>query len=874
MNFSLDWLHTGPIPTNAITGEYNGGMVVLSYLIATLASYVALDLFTKARAENKQASRYISLGGSAFVMGAGIWSTHLMAMLASNTSANIRFDIFWIAISLLTAIIVSWFALWLVSRRRKSFRMLILAGVLLGLGILSAFMFATQSVQAYLLVHTQFSLVTLALSFTIIVATLALWLSLKSTSGTAKKQFAIKALSAIVMGVAICGMHYIAMAATVISPSPGTISRLSITSYSLTFTVIGITTILFAIAVLVSAYKQLMANVVQNESNFLNAMLDNLEDGIVACDSDGKITLINSALRKIFKINELPQHASQLQEYINFISKDNTPIDHINSPLSRALNGEYLRGKKWRIKLQDGTLRNIVIKGKPIINHDGKRLGAVVVINDETERLRMENIKNEFISTVSHELRTPLTSIRGSLGLILGGTTGDLPIKTKNLLEIAHNNCERLIRLINDILDIEKIEAGKMTFIMKVTSIDEILQTALETNQGLSEKYNVPIVLKGETHDIKVNVDKDRLIQVITNLISNAMKFSPPGSNVTVCADIVQDKIKVAISDQGKGISTKFQKHIFEKFAQADSSSVRQQGGTGLGLSISKAIIERMGGQINFVSSEKVGTTFYFELPIYKEQINQKSHITSQSRILICEDDKDVANLLSIILAENDFSTDIAYSIAQAKKMLQNNHYDAMTLDLILPDGDGISLVRDLRAQHEQIPIIIITGKIEGKEDLLNSDAINILDWLNKPIDANQLNNVIRHIKKRLRTGKPSLLHIEDDSDLKKIVAKMLEKEVQLKAASTLNEAEDILSKENFDLVLLDLILPDGSGMELLPKLCKQHIPVVVFSAFDLPKDYIQFVEAALTKSRTSDSELLAAIKAAIKVEEDDAHNT
>lgn len=356
------------------------------------------------------------------------------------------------------------------------------------------------------------------------------------------------------------------------------------------------------------------------------------------------------------------------------------------------------------------------------------------------------------------------------------------------------------------------------------------------------------------------------MTQVITNLISNAVKFSPPESSVIVKVVTKDQQIEVSVSDQGKGIPEEFKSQIFEKFAQADSSSMRKQGGTGLGLSISKAIIEKMGGSLNFNSTENVGTTFYFSLPIWHEQINVARKSRHVPKILICEDDRDVASLLDIILTNNGFNVDIAYTISEAKEMLANKTYDAMTLDLIFPDGDGVSLVQLLRkdSKFDKLPIIIISGKIGNKKKLLNGDAINIIDWLYKPVDAKQLNCAIQNIKQKLKPNKPHLLHIEDDSDLSNIIAKMLQNEVKMKSASTLNEARKLLKSDRFDLVLLDLILPDGSGTELLPLLCRLHIPVIVFSAFELPNDYINYVTSALTKSRTTDHELLNAIKAAI----------
>ncbi|EKD54152.1 MAG: multi-sensor hybrid histidine kinase [uncultured bacterium] len=228
-----------------------------------------------------------------------------------------------------------------------------------------------------------------------------------------------------------------------------------------------------------------------------------------------------------------------------------------------------------------------------------------------------EQLKNEFVSVVSHELRTPLTSIRGSLGLILGGAVGEFSAKAKKLLGIANNNCERLLHLINDILDIEKIEAGKMDFQFAPYRIADLVKESMMANQMYAERFSVKIKLAESVNDVMVNVDRDRFIQVMTNLISNAVKFSRKGGKVVIKIGLVKvQKVRVAIEDQGHGIAKEFQSRIFQKFSQADSTTTRKKGGTGLGLSISKAIIDQFSGSIGFKSDPEMGTIFYFELPI------------------------------------------------------------------------------------------------------------------------------------------------------------------------------------------------------------------------------------------------------------------
>lgn len=249
--------------------------------------------------------------------------------------------------------------------------------------------------------------------------------------------------------------------------------------------------------------------------------------------------------------------------------------------------------------------------------HEGQPL-FIGLVRDITERKRMERMKAEFVSTVSHELRTPLTSISGALGLVTGGALGAIPDQAKQMLDIAHKNSLRLALLINDLLDMEKLAAGRMPFEMRVESLMPLLEHSLETVRAYGEQYQVRFELVARAEDVNVLVDGIRLQQVMSNLLSNAAKFSPPGAQVEISAHRNGERVRINVIDHGQGISEEFRTRIFQKFSQADSSDTRQKGGTGLGLVISKEIIEHMHGSIGFDSEEGQGTCFYFELPVYE----------------------------------------------------------------------------------------------------------------------------------------------------------------------------------------------------------------------------------------------------------------
>ena len=256
------------------------------------------------------------------------------------------------------------------------------------------------------------------------------------------------------------------------------------------------------------------------------------------------------------------------------------------------------------------------------LTHVGAELVYLSAIMDITERKRNDRMKDEFVSTVSHELRTPMTSIAGSLGLLIGGAGGILPDSAKRLIGIAHGNCQRLVRLVNDILDIQKLEFGGVTFKFDRVDVRSLVQRTLDAMSGFAEGYGVRLRLDDSSVSAEVRADIDRLEQVVTNLVSNAVKFSPAQQEVVIGVTLRESSVCISVRDHGVGIPESFKPHIFEKFSQADGTDRRQNGGTGLGLSIVQQIVIAQGGQVSFCEAAGGGTIFNVELPAWKEAHN------------------------------------------------------------------------------------------------------------------------------------------------------------------------------------------------------------------------------------------------------------
>jgi signal transduction histidine kinase len=274
-----------------------------------------------------------------------------------------------------------------------------------------------------------------------------------------------------------------------------------------------------------------------------------------------------------------------------------------------------MAGVKVRNPRRDGLSIVCEWTVTPLVNPDGTLISVIAQGRDITAQLEAERMKKEFSSTLSHELRTPLTSIIGSLQLINAGVLGELPKDVGELTDIAERNGQRLLDLINDILDIEKIESGKLTLAPEAIRIDELVQEAMMLNKGFGERFKVRFEPRGALSRSEVHADRKRLLQVMTNLLSNAAKFSPEGDVVEISTEENGSSLRVAIHDRGPGIPEAFRPRIFGRFSQADSTTSRQKGGTGLGLAICKRLIEMMQGRIGFEDRGGGGSTFWFELP-------------------------------------------------------------------------------------------------------------------------------------------------------------------------------------------------------------------------------------------------------------------
>lgn len=575
-------------------------------------------------------------------------------------------------------------------------------------------------------------------------------------------------------------------------------------------------------------------------------LFESAPEGIMTVNESGVILNANPAAHRLFGVGQGRLIGTFGPELLAPFERERG-LAALGDPANRARGGfqaEYLG--------LHATGATFPMQVSLTYSPPGEDWFAQVFIRDISRQRDAEKLKDEFVSTVSHELRTPLTSIAGSLGLIAGGAVGALPERAARLIAIAQSNSQRLVRLINDVLDMEKLASGSLPFHMTEASLSDVAARAIEMTRGYADQLGVELLLEGDEAPAAVRGDPDRLIQIVTNLLSNAAKYSPRGERVTVRVAGDGSTSRLSVSDRGPGVPEAFRDRIFSRFAQADASDARGKSGTGLGLYIAREIAERHGGRLWFESPPGGGAVFHLELPALSEETQRA---TATDRILLVEDEPAAAALLSAILEDNGLNVDEAGTLAAARSLLaEKGRYGALVLDLRLPDGDGVDLVKEIRTRPELagMPIVVVSADARRGKDP-DVRMLEVADWMEKPVDPDRLAELVRAALAGDQGGGRTILHVDDDRDIREVVATALSAWGEVVSADGLTEAREAIQRKRPDLIVLDLELRDGDGADLLDELngWRDPPPIIVFTAQDTQQDLGPAVTSVLIKSRT-----------------------
>ncbi len=593
------------------------------------------------------------------------------------------------------------------------------------------------------------------------------------------------------------------------------------------------------------------------EATQLRAIFASTTDAIMILDPRGRIEAANAATTRMLGY---------------------APADLMGRDASTLLDVADGEGSFHdRVGLADGRLTHPNWLDRTVCHRDGHsvpvdialglmplpgELHIVAAIRDISERKALERMKDEFVATVSHELRTPLTSVVGSLGLLRAGSVGALPAPAYRLVEIAENNSRRLIRLINDILDIEKIGSGRMHFERQPINLVKTLERAIEDSRGLAEANAVRIELAAPKCRAMVRGDEDRLLQVVGNLLSNAIRFSPEDECVRVALTSNNGQAIVSVEDEGPGIPPEFQGRIFERFSQAPGAGPRN--GTGLGLAISREIIIAHDGRIWFGKAERGGARFSFSLPLMKPFMARESE--RPVRVLLWQRRVHTAETLHRILEKEGWAIDCIDTAEAAEEGARSGRYHALLVELTQPDTGALDLVHLLRRSVEtsELPVIVLSFAEGAGEAAGKTATLDMVNWVDMPIDRKRLLEALHRAIVHSTAVRPTILHVDDDVDMLEVAATALADQGTVLQASSLAAARELLARRSPDIVVFDLNLRDGNGLDLLPELLHTDgtaVPTIIYSAEDVSPEVMRQVDAVLVKSRRSLPDLAHTIR-------------
>ncbi len=469
-------------------------------------------------------------------------------------------------------------------------------------------------------------------------------------------------------------------------------------------------------------------------------ILNSTTDGIIGIDLDNRATFLNPAATQLLGMTLSELEGRTIHEAIHHSHADGTPWAGQDCPNTLGMHrGQALvltDDTFWR---PDGTSFPVEYSSRPMFDEEGTQRGAVVVFRDVTERRAIDRLKSEFVSTVSHELRTPLTSIRGALGLLGSGLLGTLHEKGQRMLEIAVSNTDRLVRLINDILDLERIGSGKTELAHAPVDAHTVMVQASQGLQSMADEAGIHLVVSPASGTLLG--DSDRIIQTLTNLIGNAIKFSTAGTTVTVSGTARQTDFAFCVADQGRGVPEEKLETIFERFSQVDASDSRDKGGTGLGLAICKSIVHAHGGRLWAEKNDPVGSRFQFTIPLAAplliartvievpnsvnlEMIQEPDGHSTQPSVLIVEDDPDLARVMTMALRGRGIRTHHAVTGGEAIWLCGQHEPSLIVLDPGAPDVDGFAVITALRERtaFRNLPLIVYSAL-----DIARSDRSHLL---------------------------------------------------------------------------------------------------------------------------------------------------
>ena len=491
---------------------------------------------------------------------------------------------------------------------------------------------------------------------------------------------------------------------------------------------------------------------IEQERKRLEVLVHTCPIGVFVVDAGGQVTLVNQEAERILGLSHQPDdRLERYEQAATHKRPDGTVYEVRDLPLQRALyNGENVRAEEVRFEFTDGHSIPTLLNATPLYTPDGQISGAIAIIQDMTPLEEVERLRSDFLGMVSHELKTPLTAIKGSAAMVLGSKRPFGPEETLELFKIIDEQSDRLRELIDNILDMTRIEAGALSVSPEPLQLEEVLEEAKATFARSGASQDVQLSYPDQLPP--VNVDRRRVGQVIANLLSNASKFSPPTAPITVSIEQADTYVTVHVRDQGQGIPADKLSHLFKKFSQVHEDQGRKLGGSGLGLAIAKGIVEAHGGRIWAHSSgESLGTTLSFTLPVASQipasQVAETSRrdrhmgrirrAGERARILVVDDDPQILRYLKRSFEEAGYHAITTGDPTQVIGLVESEEPDLVILDLVLPGTTGLDLLQRIR-ELSGVPVIFLTASNETDNATL-ALRLGADDYVTKPFSPTEL---------------------------------------------------------------------------------------------------------------------------------------
>jgi len=611
----------------------------------------------------------------------------------------------------------------------------------------------------------------------------------------------------------------------------------------------------------------------QEQATERQAILTSIADGVVVNDIAGEIIMVNPAAERILGLSGEQLVGQGFGELFSVF--DPQGEEEAIAAMEALLNTPVPEvAKTFKMNLEtDGRVIHALLS--PVLGERGDFLGVVTVFRDVTKEVEADRAKSEFVSTVSHELRTPMTAIKGYTDLLYAGAAGAINSEQKRFLSTIKSNTDRLTALINDLLDISRMETGRVRFEPRPVQIGEVIADVVNVLAPQSETKHQSLTYEVVGGLPDVMGDRDRLTQVLTNLLGNAIHYTPEGGEIELRAYLVERAVRVDVRDTGIGIAPDDMGRIFERFYRADHPLVQETRGTGLGLSIVRMFVEMHGGRIWVESDPGRGSTFTFILPLpvgEDEEGDRRvpSFLTAHIRtILVVDDDRSAADLAKRRLEDGGYKVLLLGRGRDVVKWAEEKRLDLILLDLILPDIGGLEVLRALKENPITADVPVVVQSIVPDDG--TAWDLGAVDYLTKPVESKRL---LQGIEQAL-TWQGRVLIVEDDPDTVGLLAATMRQVgfTPLVAADGY-EAMTMTRRYRPDLILLDLRLPGMDGYEALTHLKRdavtQTIPIIAISAHvaDIDQERNRLIAlgaASFVPKPFSIGDLLSEVEAALQ---------